>query len=259
MNVTGTNLVPLGGLTLVSDDQAMKLIIFPGETEPFPDVLRGSASIRAALAQGLITLVLDPAPGAGEFVIKQELDAAIAGLGGGMLTSGWSGFSGTLGQVGPIGLSGTSGQSGTSGRSGFSGGLGPQGPQGLQGYSGKSGISGFSGGYGTSGFSGALPVPTVSALIGALIIPDASIADVFTLLLAQTTSMLPPTSMTDGESISIMITQDGTGGRVLSFGSALKFPGGAPPVVTAAANATDLLVIDFIGGKYLCRMFQNFS
>ena len=44
-----------------------------------------------------------------------------------------------------------------------------------------------------------------------------------------------------GQSGSIFITQDGTGGRTLSFNSAYKFVGGTAPTLSTAANAVDRL------------------
>ena len=44
-----------------------------------------------------------------------------------------------------------------------------------------------------------------------------------------------------GQSGSIFITQDGTGGRTLSFNSAYKFVGGTAPTLSTGANAVDRL------------------
>ena len=47
-----------------------------------------------------------------------------------------------------------------------------------------------------------------------------------------------------GQSGSIFIVQDGTGGRTLSFHSDYKFVGGTAPTLSTAANAVDR--IDYV-------------
>lgn len=37
----------------------------------------------------------------------------------------------------------------------------------------------------------------------------------------------------------LTVVQDGTGGRLLTWGSVFKFPGGTPPTLTSAANGVD--------------------
>jgi len=48
-----------------------------------------------------------------------------------------------------------------------------------------------------------------------------------------------PSNLTAGQSGSIFITQDGTGGRTLGYGSQWHFAGGTLPVLSTAASAVD--------------------
>ncbi len=50
-----------------------------------------------------------------------------------------------------------------------------------------------------------------------------------------------PTDLTIGSVYTLLITQDGTGTRIPSWGSGYKFAAGAPPALTAYPGATDLL------------------
>jgi hypothetical protein len=46
-----------------------------------------------------------------------------------------------------------------------------------------------------------------------------------------------------GAHYTLIVKQDGTGGRTLGFGSYYKFSGGVPPTITTTANAVDVLSI----------------
>ena len=59
--------------------------------------------------------------------------------------------------------------------------------------------------------------------------------------LGQNTLFAAPSNQAVGQSGSIFITQDGTGGRTLSFNSAYKFVGGTAPTLSTGANAVDRL------------------
>lgn len=60
-----------------------------------------------------------------------------------------------------------------------------------------------------------------------------------------------------GQSVTIIITQDGTGSRTGTFTS-VKFPGGAP-TLTTDANAIDVVTILYDGTNYLGNIAQAFS
>lgn len=60
-----------------------------------------------------------------------------------------------------------------------------------------------------------------------------------------------------GQSVTLIITQDGTGSRTGTFTS-VKFPGGAP-TLTTDANAIDVVTILYDGTNYLGNIAQAFS
>ena len=91
-----------------------------------------------------------------------------------------------------------------------------------------------------------LSVPgTVTTLTdGATITPDFAANNVFTVTLGGNRTLANPTTPIPGQSGSIFIVQDATGGRTLSWGSSWKFISGAAPTLSTAANAVDR--VDFV-------------
>jgi len=80
----------------------------------------------------------------------------------------------------------------------------------------------------------------IVTLTGTSITPDFNAGNNFKLTLSGTTTLIVPSGATEGQSGIIAISQDGTGGRTISF-SGWKFPGGAAPTMTSTSGATDLL------------------
>ena len=75
---------------------------------------------------------------------------------------------------------------------------------------------------------------------------DFDAANNFALTLANTASctLADPSNLTAGQSGSIFVVQDATGGRLLTYGSAWDFAGGTVPTLSTAASAVDR--IDYI-------------
>lgn len=76
---------------------------------------------------------------------------------------------------------------------------------------------------------------------GATITPDFSLANNYSVTLGGNRTLANPTNITAGQSGVIVISQDGTGGRTLAYGSYWKFPGGTAPTLTTTASAVDVL------------------
>ncbi len=77
---------------------------------------------------------------------------------------------------------------------------------------------------------------------GASITPDFSAANNFSVTLGGNRTLENPTNVVAGQSGVIFVSQDGTGGRTLSFGSYWDFSGGTAPTVSSTASAVDCLV-----------------
>lgn len=65
------------------------------------------------------------------------------------------------------------------------------------------------------------------------------------LTLTGNRTMAAPSNASDGQSILLLIIQDGTGGRTLSWNSAFQFAGGASPNLTAIGGNADLFLITY--------------
>ena len=66
----------------------------------------------------------------------------------------------------------------------------------------------------------------------ATITPDFDLANNFSLTVAGNRTLANPTNVVAGQSGSIFVTQDATGGRTLAYGANWKFVGGAPSLST---------------------------
>ena len=75
---------------------------------------------------------------------------------------------------------------------------------------------------------------------------DFATSNNFELTLANTSSctIANPTGLAEGQTGSIFLVQDSTGGRILAFGSSWEFAGGSAPTLTTTASAVDR--IDFV-------------
>lgn len=63
----------------------------------------------------------------------------------------------------------------------------------------------------------------------------------FSVTLAGNATLDNPTNLTEGQSGSIFISQDATGGRTLAYGSYWDFAGGVVPSLSTGANVVDRL------------------
>jgi hypothetical protein len=71
-------------------------------------------------------------------------------------------------------------------------------------------------------------------------------ANNFSMTLTGSLTLNNPTNITAGQSGAIFITQDGTGGRTVAFGSYWSFADGTAPTIASGQNAHSVLL-------YTCR------
>ena len=76
----------------------------------------------------------------------------------------------------------------------------------------------------------------------ATITPNLAQTNNFTVTLGGNRTMANATNITAGQSGFIVVRQDGTGSRTLSFGLGWRFPSNTAPTLTTTASAVDLLV-----------------
>ena len=77
---------------------------------------------------------------------------------------------------------------------------------------------------------------------GATISWDAQANQVTSVTLGDNRTLAAPTNLKDGAVYVLIVIQDGTGSRTLSFNSVFKFTGGTAPTLTTTASARDILV-----------------
>lgn len=90
---------------------------------------------------------------------------------------------------------------------------------------------------------------------------DCSLASVHKVTLATNTGFVI-SNLPTGGSVTLIITQDGTGSRTTTFGTdtstAVKFPGGAP-TLTTAGGSIDVVTIFNDGTNFLGNISQAFA
>ena len=80
---------------------------------------------------------------------------------------------------------------------------------------------------------------------------DASTQDVCKLTLGGNRTMAAPTNNTTGQFISILVIQDGTGSRTLTWNAVFEFASDTAPTLTTTANLGDVFVFRYNGAKWL--------
>jgi len=86
---------------------------------------------------------------------------------------------------------------------------------------------------------------------GATITWNAETQDVAKVTLAGNRTLSSATSGTTGQFISLLIIQDGTGSRTLTWNAAYEFAADTAPTLTTTASKGDLFVFRYNGSKWL--------
>lgn len=80
---------------------------------------------------------------------------------------------------------------------------------------------------------------------------NAETQDVCKVTLAGNRTLNAPTSGTTGQFISILVIQDGTGGRTLTWNAVYEFASDTAPTLTSTANLGDVFVFRYNGTKWI--------
>ena len=80
---------------------------------------------------------------------------------------------------------------------------------------------------------------------------DASTQDVCKLTLGGNRTLAAPTNNTTGQFISILVIQDGTGSRTLTWNAVFEFAADTAPTLTTTASKGDVFVYRYNGSKWL--------
>ena len=80
----------------------------------------------------------------------------------------------------------------------------------------------------------------VSTSPAASVSPNMTSGNVHRIILNQNISLTAPTAPRSGQTLVLMLIQDGTGSRTATFSSVYNFPGGVAPTLSTAAGARDV-------------------
>ncbi len=80
---------------------------------------------------------------------------------------------------------------------------------------------------------------------------DASTQDVCKVTLGGNRTLAAPTNNTTGQFISILVIQDGTGSRTLTWNAVFEFASDTAPTLTTTANLGDVFVFRYNGAKWI--------
>ena len=80
---------------------------------------------------------------------------------------------------------------------------------------------------------------------------DSSTQDVCKLTLGGNRTLAAPTNSTTGQFISILVIQDGTGSRTLTWNAVFEFASDTAPTLTTTASLGDVFVFRYNGSKWL--------
>jgi hypothetical protein len=95
---------------------------------------------------------------------------------------------------------------------------------------------------GNNTWSAGQAVTPSTLTFGATVTPNAALSNNFTLTATGNFTMANPTSLLAGQTLNFWITQDATGSRVVTWGTAYQASGGsATLVLSTAANAKDMV------------------
>ena len=86
---------------------------------------------------------------------------------------------------------------------------------------------------------------------GSSITWNAETQDVATVTLAGNRTIGAASSATTGQFISLLVIQDGTGSRTLTWNAAYEFASDTAPTLTTTANLGDVFVFRYNGSKWL--------
>jgi len=106
-------------------------------------------------------------------------------------------------------------------------------------------------------FQKAIAYTPVALTSGSSVAIDASLSNIFTLTLGTDAVFQNPTNL-GASRYTFVITQDATGGRVVTFGTAFKFASGANVTIQSTANSVSVLNCVSNGTTLYCSLATNF-
>lgn len=88
---------------------------------------------------------------------------------------------------------------------------------------------------------------------------DALLSNNFTLTMTGPALLDNPTNLVAGTVYNVIIRQDATGSRLLTYGALYKFAGGTAPALSTDASAVDILCCYYDGTALLCALGKGYA
>jgi hypothetical protein len=110
-------------------------------------------------------------------------------------------------------------------------------------------------------FTAGQGVTFVALTDAATITTDAALSNYFRVTLAGDRTLANPSNPRDGQTIEWHIRQDGTGSRLLSYGSAFRWPDDTAPTLSTGPNRVDVIVATYRSdlARWFASVVQNFN
>ena len=99
----------------------------------------------------------------------------------------------------------------------------------------------------------------INTISGSSITPNLSNSNTFTITLTTATTLQSPTNQVAGGTYVFIITQDGGGSNILSFGAAYKFREGVIPAVSTDPGVFDIMSCVSDGSNMFCSYNRGFQ
>lgn len=182
-------------------------------------------------------------------LVGPQGEPGVAGATGPQGEAGPAGADGAQGPQGEPGPPGATGATGPQGPAGATGATGPQGETGPQGPAGATGAQGPAGATGPQGPAGAGSSVSVSTVASSGIAQTVTSNNAYDITLTGNCA-ITITGGTVGTfcTIDVIATQDGTGGRVISWPSNVKFVNGQAPSVSTTMNSSAIYRLVTVDG-----------
>lgn len=99
------------------------------------------------------------------------------------------------------------------------------------------------------------------SIITSAVTYDCPTSNSFYTVLTENVTINAPANPIDGQTINILLKQDATGGRTVTWNAVFRFSGGSAPTMTATANKADLYkgVYNITLGVWIMVANQNYT
>ena len=99
--------------------------------------------------------------------------------------------------------------------------------------------------------------PVADSSSGGVLDIDCTDSNVFTVTMNENVATLNMTSPAQGQTVNVILTQDGTGSRTIAWPASFKWPSGSAPALTTAPNSVDILVATYVGASWYATALRN--